>query len=142
MTAAFVLDASVVMAWCFEDEASECADAVLSRLVQNSAVAPSIWPLEVGNALVNSERRGRITQAAGGSFLELLRQLPIEVEQISERRVFDVVMALAREHSISTYDAAYLDLAMQTGLPLATIDGPLQDAAVSCGVAVFGVDMS
>jgi len=133
----FVLDASVVMAWCFEDEANTYADTVLDRLEENNAIAPSIWPLEVGNVLVVAERRERITKAESVHFLELLRQLPIEVDLSSEQRMFDTVLNLAREHTLSTYDAAYLDLSMQTGLHLATLDNALRLAAARCGVAIY-----
>ncbi|NOY99685.1 MAG: type II toxin-antitoxin system VapC family toxin [Chloroflexi bacterium] len=133
----FVLDTSVVMAWCFEDEASDYADAVLEQLTDGYALAPGIWPLEVGNVLVVAERRGRMTKAESVHFLELLRQLPIEVEMSSAPRMFAAVIGLAREQSLSSYDAAYLDLAMRAGLPLATLDSALREAALRCGVPIF-----
>jgi len=135
--AEFVLDTSVVMAWCFEDEANEYADSILECLAEKSALAPAIWPLEVGNVLVVAERRERIIKAESLQFLELLRQLPIEVELTSEQRMFDAVLSLAREHSLSTYDAAYLDLALQTDLKLATLDRSLREAANRSGVTLF-----
>ncbi|RMF31326.1 MAG: PIN domain-containing protein [Chloroflexi bacterium] len=133
----FVIDASVVMAWCFEDEASLYADAVLERLAKATAIAPIIWPLEVGNVLVVAERRGRITAAETVRFLDLLRQLPIAVEGGTASRIFGEILALAREQRLSTYDAAYLDLAMRAGLPLATQDAALRQAAARCGVPVY-----
>ncbi len=133
----FVIDASVVMAWCFEDEASSYADAVLERFAEATALAPIIWPLEVGNALVVAERRGRITAAETVRFLSLLQQLPIAVEGETASRVFGEILALAREQRLSTYDAAYLDLAMRAGLPLATQDAALRQAAARCGVLVY-----
>lgn len=135
--AEFVLDASVVMAWCFEDEANIYADAVLDRLRENRALVPSIWPLEVANVLVAAERRKRITKAEGVHFIELLRQLPIQVDLSSEQRIFDAVLNLACEHTLSTYDAAYLDLAMQTGHQLATLDSALRQAAARSGLTIF-----
>ena len=139
--AEFILDTSVTMAWCFEDEANSYADAVLDSLVEKGALAPSIWPLEVGNVLVVAERRDRIARSESERFLRLLQQLPIAVEHLSDQRMFETVLNLAREQGLSTYDASYLDLAMQTGLPLATLDRALQDAARRCDVAIFQVEI-
>lgn len=133
----FVLDTSVAMAWCFEDETNPYADAVLDSLIDNAALAPSIWPLEVGNVLLVAERRNRIFQSDSMRFLELLSSLPIKVENFSEQRMFGAVLNLAREQRLSSYDASYLDLAMQTGLKLATLDQSLRKAADRCGVAIY-----
>jgi predicted nucleic acid-binding protein len=134
---AFVIDASVALAWCFEDETNVFADKVLERLVDSAGVVPLIWPLEVGNALIGAERRGRLSQAESERFLELLRQLPIRIESSSLTRMFGEVITLAREQNLSTYDAIYLDLAMRSGLPLVTLDEALHQAAIRCGVKVF-----
>lgn len=134
---AFVIDASLALAWCFEDETSDFADRVLERLVETAGVAPLIWPLEVGNALIGAERRGRLSQAESERFLELLRRLPIRIEPASITYLFGDVVALAREQNLSTYDAVYLDLAMRSGLPLATLDTALHEAALRCGVKDF-----
>lgn len=134
---AFVIDASVALAWCFEDETNVVADRVLERLVDSAGLAPLIWPLEVGNALIGAERRGRLSQAESERFLELLRQLPIHIEPATLTQMFGEGIALAREQNLSTYDAAYLDLAMRSGLPLATLDEALHQAAIRCGVKDF-----
>jgi len=133
----FVLDTSVTMAWCFEDETNPYADAVLDSLIDNAALAPSIWPLEVGNVLLVAERRKRISQSDCIRFLELLSSLPIRTESFSEQRMFEAVFNLARKAELSSYDASYLDLALQTGLKLATLDQSLRKAADRCGVAIF-----
>jgi predicted nucleic acid-binding protein len=125
------------MAWCFEDESGPYADAVLESFSQSMALTPAIWPLEVGNMLVVAERRGRLTKADSVRFLNLLRQLPIVVEPETARRMFGEILALAREQNISTYDASYLDLAMRSGLPLATQDAALGETAGRCSVAVY-----
>lgn len=135
---AFVIDASIALGWCFEDETSEFADRVLGRLAETAGLVPLIWPLEVGNALIGAERRGRLSQAESERFLELLRRLPIRIEPASLTYMFGEVMSLAREQDLSTYDAAYLDLAMRSGLPLVTLDTALQKAALRCGVKEFG----
>jgi len=135
--AEFVLDTSVAMAWCFEDETNPYADAVLDSLIDNAALAPSIWPLEVGNVLLVAERRNRISQPDSMRFLELLSSLPIKIESFSEQRMFEAILNLARKQKISSYNASYLDLAIQTGLKLATLDQSLCKAAGRCGVALF-----
>lgn len=135
--AELILDTSVTMAWCFEDEANSYADTVLDSLIEKEALAPSIWPQEVGNVLIVAERRERISRLDSERFLELLQQLPITVEHLSEQRMFEAVLNLAREQDLSSYDASYLDLAMQTGLPLATLDRALQNAAKRCDVVIF-----
>lgn len=135
--AEFVIDASVVLAWCFEDQADAYADLVLDCLPEGGALAPSIWPLEIGNVLVVAERQDLLTASDSERFVDLLRQLPIEVEAFSEQRMFESVPALAREQSLSAYGAAYLDLAVQAGLPLATLDQALRSAASSCHVPLY-----
>jgi len=134
---AFVIDASVALAWCFEDETNVFADRVLERLVGAAGLVPLIWPMEVGNALIGAERRGRLSQADSERFTELLRQLPIRIEAASPTRMFGELISLAREQNLSTYDAAYLDLAMRSGLPLVTPDEALHQAAIRCGVKEF-----
>ena len=133
----FVVDNSVVMAWCFEDEAGAYADAVLQRLEDGEAVVPAIWPLEIGNVLLVAERKRRLGKADVARFLELIRGLPISVEQESPGRMLTDIIALAREFRLSTYDASYLDLAMRLGLPIATQDQALAKAARTCGVPIF-----
>ncbi len=137
MTSAFVLDASIALAWCFADEAHEPALRVLDRLQESEALVPSLWLLEVGNALLGAERRGRLTQAESTRFLELLRRLPIRVEEPPAARMWNDLLNLARLYRLSTYDAAYLDLAMRLALPLATLDEALREAAVQCRVELL-----
>jgi predicted nucleic acid-binding protein len=135
VSARIVLDASIVMAWCFEDEASDYADAVLDALgARAEASVPAIWPLEVGNVLVTAERRGRITAADAGRFVDLLGRMPIRVVSDTPDRVLTRDVALAREHGLSVYDASYLQLAMREGAALATGDARLTAAAQRAGV--------
>lgn len=130
----FVLDNSVVMAWCFEDEKGRYSIEVLKSLAENEAVAPAVWPLEVGNALAVAERRKRLGEADVARFLSILSGLPITCVQEQPERMLREILHLAREQSLSTYDASYLDLAMRSGLPLATADEALLRAAARCGV--------
>jgi predicted nucleic acid-binding protein len=135
---ALVLDASVALAWAFEDEEDGYPDLVLDSLAEAKAHVPAVWPLEVGNALLVAERRGRLNQAATVQFLALLRQLPIVVEPERPERIWGEILALAREQGLSTYDASYLHLAMRRGFSLATNDELLRQAAVRAGVSLFG----
>jgi predicted nucleic acid-binding protein len=134
--ARFVLDNSIVMAWCFEDESSAMADAVLEQLQTKLAIVPAIWPLEVGNALLVAERRGRLSEADSAHFLTMLSALPIQSEIETRQRAMSDILFLAREHKLSSYDASYLDLAMREGVPLATLDKGLKRAANQCHVSL------
>jgi predicted nucleic acid-binding protein len=131
-----VVDASLTLAWCFEDEATAFADSVLTRLETDTAVVPAVWPLEVANALVMGERRGRLTEAQTSRFVDLLAQLPIDIEPPLLSTVFGAVISTARGHRLSSDDAAYLELAERRGVPLATQDDRLREAAIVAGVSL------
>jgi predicted nucleic acid-binding protein len=133
----FVIDNSVVMTWCFKDELSRYADAVLDRLVISTGFVPSIWPLEVCNVLLVAERKKRIGGADSTRFIALLSELPIIVEQEPPERMIKEIFALAREHKLSSYDASYLDLAMRKGLPIATLDKNIIAAAKRSNVQII-----
>jgi predicted nucleic acid-binding protein len=135
----FVLDNSIVMAWSFEDESDEYADAVLDRLATTSAVVPALWPLEVANALLMGERRKRSTEAETIKWTAILASLPIVIDGETNAHAWSDTLSLARGHNLTAYDAAYLELAIRRGLPLATIDRKLKLAAGTVGVALFDV---
>ena len=132
-----VLDASVALGWCFKNEATEAADRVLARLAAEAAYVPAIWHLEIANVLVLSQRRRRITPARSAEFIALLETLAIVVDEETPSRAFGRVLDLAREERLTAYDAAYLELAMRLGLPLASKDSDLCDAAERVGVSVL-----
>jgi predicted nucleic acid-binding protein len=134
---AFVLDGSLAVAWHFEDESNAFADAVEDALAVRAAIVPSLWPLEVANALRMGERRGRTTEAKVSQFLALLQALPIRVDDQTVLRAWHDTIHLARAHTLSVYDASYLELALRRGLPLASLDDPLKKAAAAVGVADF-----
>lgn len=140
MSTDFVIDNSVVMAWCFEDESSQYSDDVLGCLELSTAFVPAIWPLEVTNVLLVAERKGRISEAGVTRFITLLDQLPIVVEQESPSRMFKEIFALGREYNLSSYDASYLDLAMRKGLSIATLDKKLIAAAKQCQIPLLNID--
>jgi predicted nucleic acid-binding protein len=135
----FVLDASVTAAWCFADETTAYTEAVLEMLAAGDALAPAIWPFEVANVLAMAERRKRITLAKTTNFLQLLAGFSVSLDAASAAQTFDKVLSLAREQGLSTYDAAYLELAIREGLPLATLDTDLKKAARAVGVRLAGV---
>ena len=130
-----VIDASIALSWCFEDESSALSDAVLQRLERMRAVAPALWPLEVANGLRSAERRGRMDEQAIPAATQLLMTLPIDVEDVTGLEgVIARILPLARSLGLSAYDAAYLDLATRRGLPIATADEQLARAAEAAGV--------
>jgi predicted nucleic acid-binding protein len=132
----FVLDASVALAWVFEDEGGDYALRVLDELRASEAVAASLWPLEVTNGLLTAERRGRLGMADARRFLHLLLSLPIVVDPVARRRAFEGVHSLARTHELTAYDAAYLELGVRYGIPVATLDDALGKAVRAEGLAV------
>lgn len=133
----FVLDCSVTMAWCFDDEATPYTESVQEKLVDARAIVPTIWPLEVANAALVGERRKRLDEARSARFLAFLGALPIVVDDETDRRAFGDVIHLARAHNLSSYDASYLELAIRRGLPLACLDGKLKAAARAVGVSLY-----
>lgn len=133
----FVLDCSIAVSWCFEDEASEVCDALLERVRDEGALVPSLWHLELGNVMIQAERRGRITSADVATRLELIGDLPIVTDDETPQRALHEVLALARAENLTTYDAAYLELAIRRGLPLATNDKRLRNAGANTGVQVI-----
>ena len=132
--AEFVLDDSVALAWYFKDEADPYADAVAARFPAARATVPVIWPLEIANAVLIGERRQRSTEAQAAKWLGYLGSLPIAVDDQTNDRAWGDVLGLARAQRLSAYDAAYLELALRRGLPLATLDDKLKAAASAVGV--------
>ncbi len=131
----FVLDASIVLTWCFPDENSPRAQKVAELFRQGRpAIAPSFWPHEVLNALLAGEKRGRISRDLGLIFLADLAALPIRLRASPMLEVFTRTQAISRDHGLTPYDAAYLELAARQGLPLATVDKDLLRACRKSGV--------
>ena len=136
----FVLDASIVLTWCFPDENAALAQHVADRFKQgDTALAPSFWPHEVLNALLAGEKRRRISTVLVREFLNELEALPVTLEQFSAEAVFSRIQSLSRKHSLTAYDAAYLDLALDRSLPLATLDDDLIGACKKAGVGLLQV---
>lgn len=133
----FVVDACVIAGWLLPDEDDPVSSAVAGRLVYESACAPGIWWFEIRNILLLAERRGRITAADTVEGLALLTDLQVEhPDDVNEPSL----LYLARTHRLTLYDAAYLELAVRMGRPLATSDRALIAAAKAEGVALIGID--
>ncbi|MXX35595.1 MAG: type II toxin-antitoxin system VapC family toxin [Gemmatimonadetes bacterium] len=134
----FVLGCSVAVAWLLEDERIPEADELLDRLDDGGeAVVPGLWRLELGNVLAGAERRNRISGPGVARCLGILARLPIVTDPHTDERALRETLELARREYLTTYDAAYLELAMRRGLPLATLDRPLARAARRAGVDVL-----
>jgi predicted nucleic acid-binding protein len=132
-----VVDASIVLTWCFEDEVTADTEAVGTRVDSEGAVVPHLWRLEIANALLLAERRGRLGRAKLEQRLELLAALPISTDADTDIHAWADTLLLARAQRLTLYDAAYLELAIRRNLELATLDRDLQRAARKMGVAVL-----
>jgi len=130
-----VIDASLALSWCFPDEKNSYSKSVLGFLeADTEAVVPSLWLLEIVNTLVVAERRKRITYEQAQEFLSDLDALEVIVEPTDSSLAFKDVYALARRHTLTAYDAAYLELAIRKGLPLASLDEVLKKGALASNV--------
>ena len=131
-----VIDASVALAWVFGDERHDAAWQVIERLRDGPAWVPAHFHLEVGNGLLSGLRRGRLTADQARTAVVALGALPIEVDLDTPGRTLTDACPLAARHGLATYDAAYLELAIRRGLPLATLDERLVSAARTEGAAL------
>lgn len=132
-----MVDASVALSWCFPDERSDYADSVLVSLKGDTLIVPSIWPVEIANAVWVGERRKRIKPVDVRNFEDLLWDLTIVEISQSVAESMANLLPLAREHNLSAYDSTYLDIALRRGAPLATIDRMLERAARDAGIKLF-----
>lgn len=135
----FIIDYSITMAWCFSDEHTSEVLAVRDRLASEAAITPIHWPLEVTNVRLMAEKRGRITAADSTEFLRSLLNLDIEQDLESSSTLSVELLELGRSQRLTSYDAAYLALALRSQLPLATLDEQLRQAATLFGVVLLGI---
>jgi predicted nucleic acid-binding protein len=133
----FILDASVVGCWCFQDEDDARADAAWDLLERDreSAIVPLHWWFEIRNVALHGERRGRLTEDYTSRFFQILQRFAIDYAALPEHAA---VLALARRHRLSFYDGVYLELAQREELALATLDNELIKAAPLEGVRLIG----
>lgn len=130
----FVLDCSATLPWVFASEATSDSDALLDRLAAgDKAWVPALWHLELGNVLLGAQRKSRIDKAGIEQFLSALDVYDIEVDSETMAVAWSKTAALAEHFGLTVYDAAYLELALRRGLPLATLDGPLRKAMQKAG---------
>ena len=131
----FVIDSSITMAWCFEDEKSSYTESILDSVAAGAvALVPALWPFEILNVLVIAQRRKRLTQAKALHFWRELQSFSITIDEKPITHASLEVMSLADQHALTAYDAAYLELALREGVPLATLDQDLKKAAKTAGV--------
>jgi len=134
----FVLDCSIAVAWCFDDEATDEMDALLDRAQREGAIVPSLWVWEASNTLLAAQRRRRIDREALQERLSMLDMLSLDIDDLGAGPVWrSSVLTLAEAESLSFYDATYLELAIRNGLPLATNDAALRRAALRRGVTLL-----
>ena len=132
MTEGVVIDASATLAWLFGEAKPSKKEAKL--FAESRLIAPSLWKIEVTNAVLVKERRKQFTAAQGIRFLNLLESLDIEFVSLPPHQTLEQLASIARQHQLTAYDAVYLDLAIVAGLPLYTLDRNLQSAAKQVGV--------
>lgn len=131
-----VLDASLAIAWCIEEEQTPGAMALLDQVGEQGAAAPALWPLEVTNTLMMATRRKRVPADRRDELIAFLRDLPVTLDTATADQAWGATVLLAERHRLSVYDAAYLELALRRDLKLATLDEGLRKAAVQAGVRV------
>lgn len=131
-----VIDASIALSWCFEDEATPETDLLFEYVRDEGAVVPSLWHLELGNVLLMAEKRKRLSAEDVTTRLRLISALPITTDQETSAKAWQDILSLARIEGLTTYDAAYLELAIRLGAPLLTKDEQLARAARRRGIAI------
>jgi predicted nucleic acid-binding protein len=134
-----VLDSSITVAWLYREEATRSVDELFEDLIEASAWVPALWHLEVANVLQVGIRRGRHAADFRDRVLSDLSEFPIHVDSETARQAWGATARLAEHHRLTVYDAAYLELALRRGLPLATLDEDLRTAAEAEGVPLLGV---
>jgi predicted nucleic acid-binding protein len=134
-----VLDASLALAWYFQDEATPATDRILDRVAENGAVVPALWRLELANGLQVAVRRGRISTAYRDGSLADLTQMQIETDLETDMHAWSATLRLAEKHNLTLYDASYVELAQRRRLPLATLDREMRRAADELALAVLGL---
>ena len=134
----FVIDNSIALAWCFEDEHTQAVMNLLVRITETGAIAPSLWPLEALNGLLMAERRKRLDRKRRHHLAQFLRDLPVTLDTETADQAWTVSARLAERYRLTLYDAAYLELAQRRKLPLATLDEDLIRAGKTLGIALLG----
>ncbi|HET9069546.1 MAG TPA: type II toxin-antitoxin system VapC family toxin [Amaricoccus sp.] len=135
-----VIDASLTMAWYFDDEKTQTTEELFDRVSRFGALVPNHWKLEVANALQMALRRRRVTAEFRDQSLADLAELPIAIEADTATYAWTTTVRMADRFGLTIYDATYLELANRRGLPLATLDRELRAAAAALDVSLLGLD--
>ena len=136
----YVLDNSVAMRWLLASDKKtdqQYAEKVLESLIASEALVPHLWHLEATNVLLSAERRKELDISQVERFISQLENLPIRVDPLTANQAFNRTLSLSRAYKLSSYDAAYLELAMREGLTLATLDKNLKKAAIQADVKIY-----
>lgn len=136
----FILDNSVAMRWHLASNKpndQRYCESVLLSLSELEAIVPNLWHLEASNVLLGAERCGDTTVGESERFIVQLENLPLHIDTLTAQQSFNRTMALARAYKLSSYDAAYLELAIREGFPLATLDQQLLKAARKADVEIY-----
>jgi len=133
----WIADCSLAMAWCFQDEATPRTEALLDRTENDPVVVPLHWPLEVTNVLRSAVKRGRLTEAQSAQKAAALMSLALRYDPLTHQLAFTSTYHLAQKYKLTSYDAAYLELALRLGAALATNDADLIHAAKKAGVTLL-----
>lgn len=128
----FVIDNSVVCGWFLASQSTDYTEAIARRLLDDGAIAPGLWPLELANVLRTACKRGAMIASQAREVAEQIAALPIAVD--AQPPATQAILALALRYDLSSYDAAYLELALRLQLPIATQDTALAEAAMAAGV--------
>jgi len=134
----FVVDSSVALAWCFEDEHTPLVMDLLDRVSETGAFAPNLWPLEILNGLLMAQRRKRLDAGRRQRLTGFLHDLPVELDTQTADEAWKATSQLSERCRLTIYDAAYLELAQRRKLPLATLDGGLSKAGKALGMTILG----
>ena len=134
-----VVDASMALAWSFDDERTPTIEGVLNRVIENGAVVPGLWRLEVANSLRSAIKRGRIDREFRDETLQDLSELPIQVDPDTSSHAWSATLGLSDRYGLTPYEAAYLELAQRRRIPLATLDAALALSAAQAGVELIAI---
>jgi predicted nucleic acid-binding protein len=129
-----VVDASITLAWLFDDEGDSVSELALDLTMRSGATAPLIWRIEVANGLRSAMRRRRITIQQRDAWLPVLSKLPVTEDLFTNQLAWSKTLALSDQYALTLYDAAYLELAIRTGLTLASNDKDLNEAGRAVGI--------
>ena len=138
----FVLDASVALLWLVpktHPAGAAYADSALLALKESQAIVPSLFALEIANVVAKVEAKGIVSEADSQRFISLMGQLELVTDIETTAHALGDTLNLARRYRLSAYDAAYLELALRRGLPLATLDADLAQAATRAGLPTFAI---